>query len=154
VEINCLWTTCTFRNHADIKPLEQWFLTFTNTPNPYVVFQALVEPHCCQITESKNWLHQGVFQRRFRGPIRVPRISENCHRVPTGYLTFSLKTNLATCFRWPSSNPRCSIEARWRTTALEWQLVLRNLTSAVTYPAHYNQRSKLENQYFHDKRVI
>ena len=45
---------------------------------------------------------QQVFLRRFRDPIRVPRIRENYHRVPrireigslqihTGYLTFSLK---------------------------------------------------------------
>jgi len=39
-----------------------------------------------------------VFWRRFRDPIQVPRISENCHRVPRikgiGSLTFSLKKNL------------------------------------------------------------
>jgi len=27
------------------KTLNQWFLTFTNTPNPYVVFQAFVDTH-------------------------------------------------------------------------------------------------------------
>jgi len=27
----------------------QWFLTFTNTPNPYVVFQGFVEPQFCPI---------------------------------------------------------------------------------------------------------
>jgi len=32
-------------------PLAQWSLnlTFTNTPNPYVVIQAFVEPHFCPI---------------------------------------------------------------------------------------------------------
>jgi len=29
--------------------LNQWFLTFTNTLNPYMVFQAFVEPHFCPI---------------------------------------------------------------------------------------------------------
>jgi len=28
--------------------LNQWFLTFINTPKPYVVFQAFVEPHFAQ----------------------------------------------------------------------------------------------------------
>jgi len=44
--------------------LDQWFLTFTNTPNPYVVFQAFVEPHFCPITESKNGLHVSDDLRR------------------------------------------------------------------------------------------
>jgi len=29
--------------------LKQWFLTFTDTLNPYVVFQPYVEPHFCPI---------------------------------------------------------------------------------------------------------
>jgi len=33
----------------EVCALEQWFLTFTNPSNPYVVFQAFVEPHFCPI---------------------------------------------------------------------------------------------------------
>jgi len=29
--------------------IEQWFLTFTNTTKPYVIFQAFVEPHFCSM---------------------------------------------------------------------------------------------------------
>jgi len=29
--------------------LDQWFLIFTNTANPYVVFQAFVKPHFCPL---------------------------------------------------------------------------------------------------------
>jgi len=28
--------------------LQQWFLTFANMPNPYVVFQVFVKPHFAQ----------------------------------------------------------------------------------------------------------
>jgi len=31
-------------NSLEIVSLDQWFLTFTNMLNPYVVFQAFVEP--------------------------------------------------------------------------------------------------------------
>jgi len=66
----------------------------------------MFQAHC---KERKVVYNQG-FLRRFRDPIRVPRISENYHRVPkirensvpiireiwslqiqTGFLTFSLK---------------------------------------------------------------
>jgi len=61
-------------------------------------------------------LFNAVFLRRFRDPIRVPRIRENYHRVPkireigflqiqTGFLTFSLKTTLIQCvfIAWKNS---------------------------------------------------
>jgi len=30
----------------------QWFLIFTNTPNPYVFFQAFAEPHFTQYNKK------------------------------------------------------------------------------------------------------
>jgi len=32
-----------------VDNLNQWFLTFTSAPNPYVVFQAFVKPQFCPI---------------------------------------------------------------------------------------------------------
>ena len=60
--------------------------------------------YLCAPDLCKLLCYMQVFLRRFRDPIRVPRISENYHRVPnireigspqvhTGYLKFSLKKN-------------------------------------------------------------
>jgi len=40
------------KNIVRSQLLSQWFLTFTNTPNPYVVFQTFVEPHFCPIYQK------------------------------------------------------------------------------------------------------
>jgi len=76
----------------------QWFLTFTNTPNPYVVFQAFAEPHFPNITESKNFCDITrvlvMFQMTFVEPL----------------------------------NPRGSIEPKLRTTALCTELSQRVLS--------------------------
>jgi len=83
----------------------------------------LVHFACLRLFSAIVHFIQG-FLRRFRGPIRVPRIRENYHRVPkirenrvprireigflqiqTGFLTFSLKTTLIQCvfIAWKNS---------------------------------------------------
>ena len=88
----------------------------------------LVHFACLRLFSAIVHFIQG-FLRRFRGPIRVPRIRENYHRVPkirenrvprireigslqthTGYLTFSLKKTCFirndclyfVCYGWPA----------------------------------------------------
>ena len=63
------------------------------------------EKWSCQTDWKLCCLRSGFFLMRCRDSMRVPRIRENCHRVPrireigslqihTGHLTFSLKKNL------------------------------------------------------------
>ena len=70
--------------------LTQWFLNFTNTTNPYVVFQAFVKPLLPNTTENKNGL----------------LISDDLHQTPEaaplnpgGSIEPSLRTTVSRCCR-------------------------------------------------------
>ena len=45
--------------------IEQWFLTFTNTPNPYVVFQAYVESRFSPIQQEAKMVYWNEINQQF-----------------------------------------------------------------------------------------
>jgi len=52
--------------------LNQWFLNFTNAWNPYVVFQAFIEPHFCPIQQK---VKMGKWVKSFEPSLRTTELN-------------------------------------------------------------------------------
>ena len=59
--------------HSSLK----WFLTFTNTPNPEIVFQSFVEPHSAQYNRKKKWVTEITFFESLKALRRTLEVRSN-----------------------------------------------------------------------------
>jgi len=106
-----------FSKWANMWKLRTWYSELPETRSSFFGFKKWItqsetfrrgsQPFILQFVEVFFTLRD-VFLGRFRGPIRVPRISNQVPRISeigslqihTGYLTFSLKKNCVRS-RWP-----------------------------------------------------